>query len=134
MAQTTSEETKADEKAVQDQNMPLFYSNPQPLDKEKHVKLGLDEDFTLSFAKHVNAVPVNLIEMPQVCHAFPIAFSPDGNATPVAILGLRDNENLFVEDDGKWADGVYIPSYIRRYPFIFSEMPDSDQLTLCRYE
>lgn len=131
MAQTTSEETKADEKAVQDQNMPLFYSNPQPLDKEKHVKLGLAEDFTLDFAKHVNAVPVNLIEMPQVCHAFPIAFSPDGNATPVAILGLRDNENLFVEEDGKWADGVYIPSYIRRYPFIFSEMPDSDQLTLC---
>lgn len=111
--------------------MPLFYSQPVPLDAKKHATLALKKNFGLGFTASVNAVPVNMIEMPQICHFYPIAFSPDNNATPVAILGLRDNENLFVDDKGEWSDNAYIPAYIRRYPFIFSEMPGSDQLTLC---
>lgn len=112
-------------------NLPLFYKDPAPLDASKHAKLALKKDFGLSFASHVNAVPVNFIEMPQICHFYPIAFSPDENATPVAIMGLRDNENLFIDADGSWLKDTYVPAYIRRYPFIFSEMPESDQLTLC---
>lgn len=111
--------------------MPLFYSNPMPLDAKAHSHLGMKKSFGFGFTKTVNAVPVNLIEMAQICHFYPIAFSPDGNATPVAILGLRDNENLFVNDKGLWLEGTYIPAYVRRYPFIFSEVPGKDQLTLC---
>lgn len=111
--------------------MPLFYTKPEPLDAQKHASLGLKKNFGLGFTKNVNAVPINMIEMPQICHFYPIAFSPDENATPVALLGLRDNENLFLNDKGEWMDGAYIPAYIRRYPFIFSELPGSDQLTLC---
>lgn len=111
--------------------MPLFYENPMPLDAKQHKDLGLKKDFGLSFTTKVNAVPVNMIEMPQICHFYPIAFSPDENATPVALLGLRDGENLFVNDKGEWMKDTYIPAYIRRYPFIFSEMAGGDQLTLC---
>jgi len=111
--------------------MPLFYSNPVPLDGKAHADWGLRDGFGLGFTSGVNAVPINLIEMPQVCHHYPIAFSPDGNGTPVAILGLRDNENLFLTDDLGWKAQTYIPAYIRRYPFIFSELPDGEQLTLC---
>ncbi len=116
---------------VSDAQFPLFYKNPTPLDANRHGKLGLKKNFGLGFTRDVNAVPINLIEMPQVCHFYPIAFSPDENATPVAILGLRDNENLYLNDKNEWMSDSYIPAYIRRYPFIFSEMPDSDQLTLC---
>lgn len=112
-------------------SLPLFYKKPTPLDATKHGKLGLKKNFGLSFTAQVNAVPINMIEMPQICHFYPIAFSPDGNATPVALLGLRDNENLFVNDKGEWEANCYIPAYIRRYPFIFSEMPGNDRLTLC---
>jgi hypothetical protein len=112
-------------------SLPLFYQSPMPLDAKKHADLSLKKGFGFSFAKNVNAVPVNMIEMPQVCHHYPIAFSPDETGTPVAILGLRDNENLFVDQDGVWLKNTYIPAYVRRYPFIFSEIPDSDQLTLC---
>jgi len=112
-------------------NLPLFYKKPAPLDAKAHAKIGLKKDFGLGFTKNVNAVPVNLIEMPQICHYYPIAFSPDANATPVAILGLRDNENLFVNAKGEWQADTYIPAYVRRYPFIFSEMPGNDQLSLC---
>lgn len=111
--------------------MPLFYKNPVPLDAKQHGNLALKKNFGFDFTTGVNAVPVNLIEMPQICHFYPIAFSPDGNATPVAILGLRDNENLFLNADKTWEANTYIPAYIRRYPFIFSEMPDGEQLTLC---
>jgi hypothetical protein len=112
-------------------NLPLFYKNPMPLDAKAHADLALKTDFGLGFTKGVNAVPVNLIELPQICHYYPIAFSPDENATPVAILGLRDNENLYLNTKGEWEQDTYIPAYIRRYPFIFSEMPGSDQLSLC---
>lgn len=111
--------------------MPLFYTNPVPLDARKHADLALKKNFGLGFTKTVNAIPINMIEMPQICHFYPIAFSPDANATPVALLGLRDNENLFVNDKGEWDEDAYIPAYIRRYPFIFSEMPENSQLTLC---
>lgn len=111
--------------------LPLFYTNPEPLEAKRHANLALRKNFGLGFTKNVNAVPVTMIEFPQVCHAYPIAFSPDENATPVAILGLRDNENLFVTTKGEWSNDLYIPSYIRRYPFIFSEQPDGEQLTLC---
>jgi hypothetical protein len=111
--------------------MPLFYTKPAPLDAKAHVKLALKKNFGLGFTQGVNAVPVNLIELPQICHFYPIAFSPDENATPVAILGLRDNENLFVNAKGEWEQDTYIPAYIRRYPFIFSEVPGGDQLSLC---
>ena len=46
-------------------NMPLFYKTPTPLDAKKHNKMGLKKGFGLSFAKGVNAVPINMIEMPQ---------------------------------------------------------------------
>ena len=111
--------------------LPLFYKNPEPLNADKHATLGLRKNFGFGFTEGINAVPINMIEMPQICHFYPIAFSPDANATPVAILGLRDKENLFLKKDGQWEDSTYIPAYVRRYPFIFSEVPGKDQLTLC---
>ena len=111
--------------------MPLFYKKPTPLDAKTHAKMALKKNFGLGFTKGVNAVPINLIELPQVCHYYPIAFAPDASGTPVAILGLRDNENLFLTSKNEWEEDTYIPAYIRRYPFIFSEMPGNDQLSLC---
>ncbi len=128
MAKSSSSENAA---AKGDAIMPLFYKKPTPLDAKTHAKMALKKNFGLGFTKGVNAVPVNLIELPQICHYYPIAFAPDATGTPVAILGLRDNENLFLNDKGEWAEDAYIPAYIRRYPFIFSEMPNNDQLSLC---
>ena len=126
------EENSADNKKTQETSqLPLFYKKPIPLDAKKHTNLSLKKDFGFGFTNNINAVPVNMIEMPQISHYYPIAFSPDDNATPVAILGLRDNENLFLNNENNWNANSYIPAYVRRYPFIFSELPDSDQLTLC---
>lgn len=126
-----AKEQEAAQKPQPGSPMPLFYSNPTPLDAKKHLQTGLRKNFGLHFCAPVNAVPINMIEMPQVSHYYPIAFSPDENATPVALLGVRDQENLFVDAAGQWVEDAYIPAYIRRYPFIFSEIAGTDQLTLC---
>ncbi len=113
------------------QQLPLFYKNPVLLDGEKHQKMSLVKNFGLGFTKGTNAVPVNLIEFPQIAHFYPIAFSNDGQATPVAIMGVRNDENLFVTDKGEWQEDTYIPSYIRRYPFILTEVNEGESLSLC---
>ena len=44
---------------------------------------------------------------------------------PIAILGVRQNENLFVSAEGQW-EGRYVPAYARRYPFVLAEKPDAE--------
>jgi hypothetical protein len=117
--------------AEEARNLPMFYKNPVLLDGQKHKSMSLVQNLGLSFTKDSNAVPVNLIELPQIAHFYPIAFSNDGMATPVAILGVRNDENLFVNDKGEWQKDTYIPSYIRRYPFILTEINDGESLSLC---
>lgn len=111
--------------------MPLFYTKPTLLDAAQHATWGLKKDMNFAFAGAANALPINLVEFPQIAHFYPIAFARDAFATPVAVVGVRDNENLFVNDDGSWKADTYIPAYTRRYPFILSESPDGAQLSLC---
>lgn len=113
--------------------LPLFYQNPVALDSTRHAGAGIKMSFGLGFAAKVNAVPINIVEFPQACHYYPIAFSPDASATPVAIVGIRNEENLFVNKKGEWntEEAPYIPAYVRRYPFIFSEIPGMDRFSLC---
>jgi hypothetical protein len=119
------------EQQAQQAGLPLFYNKPALLDSSKHKGLSLKQDFGFNFANKVNAIPINLVEMPQIAHYYPIAFSNDGTATPVAIVGVRNDENLFVGKDGKWKEDCYIPAYVRRYPFIFTEIEEGERLSLC---
>ena len=113
------------------QQLPLFYKNPVLLDGQRHAGMSLVKNFGLGFTSETNAVPVNMVEFLQVAHFYPIAFSSDGQATPVAIVGVRNDENLFVNKKGEWQKDTYIPSYIRRYPFILTEVNDGEALSLC---
>jgi len=47
----------------------------------------------------------------------------------VAMLGLRNRENLFVEEDGRWMAN-YIPAFVRRYPFVLAQL-GGDSLGVC---
>ncbi|MBU6235633.1 MAG: SapC family protein, partial [Alphaproteobacteria bacterium] len=111
--------------------MPLFYNKPTLLEAATHANWGLNKQMNFAFAGTANALPINLVEFPQIAHFYPIAFARDAVATPVAVVGVRDNENLFVTDEGGWKENTYIPAYARRYPFILSESPDGAQLSLC---
>lgn len=97
--------------------LPLFYRKPQPLIPAIHDDVRLVGG-DLAFAADTNAVPIAIIEFTQAMRFYPIVFAEGGNF-PVAVLGLGQG-NRFVTD-GRWAEGHYIPAYVRRYPFVFAE-------------
>lgn len=111
--------------------LPLLYTNPVPVDRVRHKGMALALESGLAFAAKITAVPIALSEFSRVMQHYPIAFSMDKTAAPLAILGLRAEENLFVQPDSKWLADTYIPAYIRRYPFIFAENGVDNMLTLC---
>ena len=55
--------------------LPLFYKNPVPIDAKKHADMSLKKDFGFGFTKGINAVPVNMIEMPQISHYYPTEYT-----------------------------------------------------------
>ncbi|MEL6724461.1 MAG: SapC family protein [Pseudomonadota bacterium] len=109
----------------------LFYKNPQPLNPEQHAGLGvknIDEPF--GFLRTAHAVPVTVTEFGMAAAAYPIIFVGD-DFTPVAVMGVRQGENLFVREDGQTEPDFYVPAFVRRYPFVFANDPQGDRLLLC---
>ena len=77
-----------------------------------------------SFTQELNAIPVSYTEFNVAHRDFPLVFSSgdEGRSfAPVAVLGLEAKENLFVQGEG-WAPGVYVPAYVRRYPFCMARV------------
>ena len=51
---------------------------------------------------------------------------------PIALMGLNEGVNTFIGEDGKLEAGLYVPAYVRRYPFMLARLkPDSEDLSLC---
>ena len=51
--------------------------------------------------------------------------SEPGQWAPLALTGLNAGENLYVDDAGQWRAGVYVPAYVRRYPFCTAALADT---------
>lgn len=112
---------------------PLFYKKVVPLSKERHKDLHLEPISGFSFAAETNSVYITAVEFPRAALEYPIVFGRDaqGAAFPLVLLGLKKNQNLFVEKDGRW-NARYIPAYARRYPFILATPPgNQQQFTVC---
>ncbi len=129
--QPEGEAAVAQEAAAAPPRMPVFYREPRPLDSARHAGKSISGKSDFSFARATNSVPLNVVEFSLALRRYPIVFTRDEPVVPVAVLGLRSGENLFVSGDGGWASGSYIPAYVRRYPFIFLESADKLNYTLC---
>jgi hypothetical protein len=110
----------------------LFYQKPVPLNADVHrnARLGtLAGDF--NFARQTNSIPLAAVEFFDVARDYPIAFTgQEGGALfPIVLLGVRDAENLFVAEDGRW-EGRYIPAFVRRYPFVLAEKENADDFNV----
>lgn len=109
----------------------LFYSQPEPLSPEMHGKLGVKSmDGPFAFAKPGHAVPLTVGEFPLAAVTGPIIFVGE-EKLPIAVMGLNAGDNMFLRDDGMFEPGIYIPAYIRRYPFVFANDDDAKQMVLC---
>lgn len=110
--------------------MPLFFRNPVPLDSGKHAKAGIKSKQSLTFTRKTNSIPVNAIEFIEAAKHYPIVFTTDELALPAVIVGL-EQENYFVDAKGNWKEAAYVPAYVRKYPFVFMEVPEKQQYLLC---
>jgi len=112
--------------------LPLFYNSVVPLSPSQHSKLMLGERKEFKFSAKAHAIPLTVDEFVMAQRHYPIIFGPGDISVPLALVGLRDGENLFVNEDGQWQQDVYVPGYVRRYPFILARLsPESKDLSLC---
>jgi hypothetical protein len=115
----------------QQAQLPLFYRNLVPLSSELHGGHGLAERSDLAFARDTHAVPLTVDEFAIAQRHFPIVFGTGEGSVPLALVGLYEGKNLFVDEAGKWRDGVYVPAYLRRHPFMLARLqPEAEVLSL----
>jgi len=103
---------------------PYGYQEIIPLTKQHRVLLPEVRKLPTVF-RNITALPLSYTEFGAACRDYPIAFigGQDGRSyVAMAVLGLEKEQNLFVTDDGAWDAGVYLPAYVRRYPFCMTRV------------
>lgn len=104
-----------------------------PLNAQAHGPLKLKPTGRYSFAKGTHLVSVVLHEFPMVSLNCPILFvknAQTGEFMPMALMGLEAGRNLFVQEDGAWRAGCYVPAAFRRHPFALAH-DGADALYVC---
>lgn len=113
-------------------NQPLFYKKVVPLTRERHGEWFIQPEDGFHFTRETNCVYVAGVEFPLAAKEYPIVFASGESESivPVALLGLQEQNNLYLDDGGQWK-ASYIPAYIRRYPFILAADPQAVNFTVC---
>jgi hypothetical protein len=103
-----------------------------PLSFENHKSKKVKSIDSFDFIAKTHMATVMVHEFPKVAPTYPIVFLQDpknDSFRPVALLGLEEGENLFIQD-GKWM-ASYIPAIIRRYPFVLAKGQEEGRFTIC---
>jgi len=123
-------QAEADPRPPAAREPPLFYRRPAALSPFLHVEFALEGEGDYGFARATNSIPLNAVEFGLAARHYPIVFTPGPAGFPVAIVGTRRDRNLFVDAAGRWQESVYVPAWVRRYPFIFLEEPGNKDFIL----
>lgn len=102
---------------------PFGYDAVAPLHRTDRVRLP--QGNAPDFCRTINAIALSAGEFQAAARDYPIVFASANGASgfaPVAVLGLADGQNLFVDDHGHWDDTTYVPAFVRRYPFCISRV------------
>lgn len=112
--------------------LPIFYKDLVPLNSNEHAKYKTRAIDSAKFMDGHHAVPLTVEEFILASRHFPIIFSAGDNPVPLALMGMNEGVNVYMDDAGKFTQPVYLPAYIRRYPFMLAKLrPDSNELSLC---
>lgn len=107
----------------------LIYERVTPLSSDLHRDVSVKATDKFDFARDLNSVPLLAAEFTSAVPNHPIVFAGEGDATfPAVLLGLQDGANQAVDAEGNWTEG-YVPAFLRRYPFVFSQ--SEGNFTLC---
>ncbi len=119
--------------AAPQQNFPLLYSDLAPLSSQEHANFKLQVRPKMPFLTGTHAVPVTIDEFVVVQRHMPIVFSSGDNPVPLALMGLNQGVNVFLNEEGELTGSpTYMPAYARRYPFLLAKLrQESEELSLC---
>ena len=96
----------------------MFYERVVALNDQTHALLKVRPATSFAYAAKINSVPLLVSEFFEAAREYPIVFARgETGPVPAALLGLREGENLYVDNEGKW-DARYVPAFVRRYPFV----------------
>lgn len=113
-------------------NLPLLYKDLVPLNTNDHSKFKTRPLDNALFMQNEHAIPVTIEEFVPASRHYPIIFSAAENPVPLALMGMNEGVNTFMDDKGVFTNPVYLPAYVRRYPFMLAKLrEDSDELSLC---
>jgi hypothetical protein len=107
-----------------------FFKHVVGVNPAQHGGLKLDRSVGYGFAAAVQAVPLALNEIETAAQHFPVLFTRGETPQPIALLGLQDGNNLFVDSHGAWLPDSYVPAYLRTYPFALVEDPKTKTVYL----
>lgn len=109
----------------------LLYKDIKALNRDEHKTLKLKQADSCYFAAQTHLVPLAGLEFFQAARHYPIVFIGEGaQAAPIALLGLHQGHNGYLDEAQQWQANTYVPAFIRRYPFVLAQ-DDSDNLTVC---
>ena len=113
-------------------SMPLFYNDLVPLNSAEHANWRSRPTDKATWLVGQHAVPLTVEEFPLAQRHYPIIFSAGPDPVPLALMGMNEGVNVFVDEDGTVNSPVYVPAYVRRYPFMLARLrSDSEDLSLC---
>ena len=112
--------------------LPPFYRELLPLSSQQHGDLKLRSTDKAPHLAIQNAIPLTIEEFAFAQRYYPIVFGTGEDSIPLGLMGLNDGINTFVDAGGSLIGEVYVPAYVRRYPFMLARLrPEADELSLC---
>lgn len=104
-----------------------------PLSRTRHAQERWLRPTDYAYAAREAMVPLVARELLRAALSLTIGFvDAGGRYLPVALLALKEGENLYVGANGKW-QGDYVPAAYRGYPFALVRSSE-DKLILCMDE
>jgi hypothetical protein len=115
------------------QQLPLLYNALEPLSSNVHGKMKIRPIEKAAVVATSHAIPATVDEFTLLARHYPIIFAVGDTPVPLALMGLTEGVNAFLDENGKALEAdIYVPAYIRRYPFLLARIrEDSDELSLC---
>jgi hypothetical protein len=95
-----------------------MYKNIEILDKEKSKGLKFDDANLTLVGKNVGLIPLGFSEVWHASHHSAVVISAGDNAEFLAFTGITTEISIFNKPD------VYLPAFIRSYPFLNIEVKD----------
>lgn len=109
----------------------LLYKEVKALNRDEHKVLKIRPAEDCAFAASTHLVPLAGLEFFQAARHYPIVFiGQDEQLMPIALLGLAEGHNSYLDESSQWQANTYVPAFVRRYPFVLAQ-DDANNFTVC---